>query len=335
MRLLPSSVLLPAPVLLQASLLLMGVLSAAPARALGPLRVDAGGVVRAEDGGALAIQLRVEGGTPPYRGTLFVAPAPQGPFEPLALLALSPSAPGLLEARVPDVLRRSEVFFHAELTDADGTPGALGSALAPERANATAQVVPPPASALPAGPPLPDAPPVPAVPDAPSTTTPTQGPEGAAATDEPPHPAWEPPAPAAAARNNADNAEPRRRRVVRRERVVEVCGVPVAAGGTRGVLMVLGSALAVVAAMSTAAGALLFLIDMSQAQRMVLAVDRSQARGDPRPDRCSSNWGNCRDPYLRAFFGDAAAVGVLGTATLALLVLAAGLFLGATLSRFL
>lgn len=184
-----------------------------------------------------------------------------------------------------------------------------------------------------AEPPLPDAPPLPPPPvpaDAANTPSATEPP--AAVAPPPPHPTWQG-TNTPARRVDEDGTGPVRRRRVTREQTVEVCGFPITLQGTRAPLLLAGSALALLASVSTAAVGLVFLLDLAQAQRMVLAVDRAQVRGDTRPERCSGSWGACRDPYLRSFWGDVGGMVVAAVLTLLLATLAVGLFLAAALGR--
>lgn len=209
----------------------------------------------------------------------------------------------------------------------------------PAAAEATTQPLPATQPADSGPTPLPDQPPQPSEPLPPPLQPPPKAvaqPDASAPPPDLPHPALEPEEVDGTVSPDRDNPPagkraPRRRLRVRTETTTEVCGMPVGRNAASPVLMVAAAA-ALLVALVTAAVALLFLLDLTQAQRMILAVDHAQGRDQARPDSCAS-WAGCRDRYLRAFYLDAAAVGGLALATVLMLLTAGGLLVAATVVR--
>jgi hypothetical protein len=302
-------------------LLLVGLLGAvvAPqgAFAATPLAVDEARVDTAQAGVATGLSLTVSGGTPPFVVRLHVAPA-GGTWE---VVEGAPLPGPVVGVALPPTARERPFQWYATVQDGAGAQVAVGDALAPHT-HATAE------------PPLPDAPP--GLPPAAVDNNPpedTAAPQPAGGQDVAPHP------PVVGGRRQ--RADPSRgndapqgrapRRKVRTERVVEVCGVPVWGAG-RNPLLLIGGAVSLLTGLVTAAVGLLFALDLSLAQRMVLTVDRAQRRGDALPARCSS-YADCRAPYLRAFWMDLAGVLVSVALTLGLGATAVGFLVAAVVFR--
>ncbi|MBI5497516.1 MAG: hypothetical protein HY904_21070 [Deltaproteobacteria bacterium] len=286
----------------------------AAARADGFTLTDAR-VTLSEAGTASTVEVRHTGASGPVSGRVFLARA-GGTFEPVELVA------GLEEntlvAAVPAVLQARPFAFYVEARDLSGATATRASPDQPLTWGPEAPPVPEgPAAALPA--PLP-----------PSSSSDEAAPEPA------PRKAPHPPAATGSKRGRADpdraegtSRAPRRK--ARTERVVECCGVPIVGGGSSAVLFI-GAAASLLGALVAGLGVVLFAVDLAMAQRMILAVDRAETRGDKLPNGCNS-YAECRQPYMRAFWMDAAGVGVSLAVVLLLGVVAAGLVVLGTVLR--
>jgi len=292
-----------------------------PALAQAPFIQDAH-VVTEASGRATSVEIKVVGGTPPYSGTLHLA-LPGASFEDVTLTQ-SP-LPDVLTGALPAAYHTRPFGYFISINDAGGVAAEKGT---------TAQ----PLFFAPDEPPAPDAPPQletdsgAATLPAPTVEAPPA--ESALAAQEPPHPSAlkdkrSRARPAQGEDENLQSASPSRRRA-RTERVVSCCGVPIWGFGAQPFFLI-SSAFVGLAAVTVGAVAVLFLIDLSQAQRMLGAVDNAQRRGDPAPQGCG-NWNRCSQRYEQAFWIDAIAVigGVLLSLTLGAgsvaLLLTAGAF---------
>jgi hypothetical protein len=278
----------------------------------GKVQVDASNV-------PASIQLTVSGGQQPYTGKVYLALAGEA-FQPVD--GVPWVDPSTVVVMLPRRYQAPKFAWYAVVSDAAGAQATLASDADPRVHSQPAPVA--------AEPPVPDGPtPLPPLPEG-APPAPEASP--APSTEPAPHPKVQ-----SGRRQRAIPATgeelpaSRGKRRVRTQRVVECCGIPIWGGG-RSPLFLVGAAVSLLGSLGTAAVAVVFAVDAFQAQRMVLAVNRSEAGGDALPGGCGS-YSACRQPYQRALWMDLTVVVVGVVATLALGAVAAGLLVAGSAWR--